>query len=262
MAKREPDIIGPWSEAKLDILREYATAYMAVLAKQAIIRRVLYIDAFAGAGAHTSKRTGKEIAGSPANALSVEPPFDEHHWIELDRSRVGRLERLAAGRPNVHVYHDDCNDVLLEKVFPRCRYEDYARGLCLLDPYKLAVHWKVLSTAGAMRSIEVFYNFMIMDANMNMFLKDPQDVRSNEVKRINAVWGDESWREAAYKKERSLFGEIDEKRKNEVVAEAFRKRLQQVAGFKYVPAPVPMKNSTGAVVTTFILPRRMRPGRK
>ena len=39
-----------------------------------------------------------------------------------------------------------------------------------------------------------------------------------------------------------------EKQPNEVVAEAFRKRLKEVAGFKYVPLPVAMKNSIGAVV--------------
>ncbi len=248
MARNKLDEIGPWSEAKLDILRDYASAYMTVLANQNIIQRVVYIDAFAGAGAHISRETGKQVPGSPANALNIEPPFSEFHFIDLDRTRVGLLEKLASGRKDVHVYHDDCNDVLLEKVFPRCRYDDYARALCLLDPYKLAVDWKVLAAAGAMRTIEVFYNFMIMDANMNMFLRNPDDVKPAEIERMNAVWGDDSWRQAAYKKERGLFGEFDQKRPNQVVAEAFRKRLEEVAGFKYVPEPVAMRNSTGAVV--------------
>jgi three-Cys-motif partner protein len=248
MAKDQLDEIGPWSEAKLDILRNYAGAYMTVLAKQSVIRRVVYIDAFAGAGVHLSRQTGKPVLGSPAIALNIEPPFSEFHFVDLDRSRAGRLTELAVGRPNVHVYHDDCNDILLEQVFPRCRYDDYARGLCLLDPYKLAVDWNVLAAAGAMGSIEVFYNFMIMDANMNMFLKNSEDVKPAEVKRINAVWGDDSWRNAVYKKQRTLFDDVDQKRTNEDVAEAFRKRLQNVAGFKYVPTPVPMCNSTGAVV--------------
>jgi three-Cys-motif partner protein len=248
MAKHQLDEIGPWSEAKLEILRDYAGAYMTVLAKQKIISRVVYVDAFAGAGAHISRQTGKLIPGSPANALNIEPPFTEFHFIDLDRSRVGLLEKLASGRTNVHVYHDDCNEVLLKNVFPRCQYEDYARGLCLLDPYKLAVEWKVLAAAGAMRSIEVFYNFMIMDANMNMFLRNPEEVKPAEIDRMNAVWGDDSWRQAAYKKQQGLFEELDEKRTNEAIAEAFRKRLEEVAGFKYVPQPVPMRNSTGAVV--------------
>ncbi len=248
MARRELDEIGAWSEAKLDILKDYAGAYMTIMAKQRMIRRVLYIDAFAGAGTHISKRTGKEVPGSPANALNVQPPFNEYHFIDLKRSRVGLLKELASGRANVYVYHEDCNDVLLEKVFPRCRYDEYARGLCLLDPYKITVDWKVLATAGAMESIEVFYNFMIMDANMNVFLRDPKEVRPAEIDRMNAVWGDESWRKAVYRTQRGLFGDFDEKRTNKAVAEAFRKRLEEVAGFAYVPQPVRMRNSTGAVV--------------
>lgn len=45
-----------------------------------------------------------------------------------------------------------------------------------------------------------------------------------------------------------MFGEYLEKESNEAIAEAFRKRLQSVAGFKWVPDPIPMKNSIGAVV--------------
>jgi three-Cys-motif partner protein len=248
MAKRELDEIGRWSEVKLQILGDYASAYTTVLANQPRIRKFVYIDAFAGAGVHISKQTGEEVPGSPAIALSVDPPFDEFHWIDLDRSRVSQLEKLASGRSNIHLYHEDCNDVLLNKVFPQCRYEDYARALCLLDPYKLAVDWNVLATAGKMRSIEVFYNFMIMDANMNMFLRKPETIRRTEIDRMNAVWGDDSWRKTTYRQERTLFGEVDKKRSNEAVAEAFRKRLEEVAGFQYVPEPVPMRNSRGAVV--------------
>ena len=47
--------------------------------------------------------------------------------------------------------------------------------------------------------------------------------------------------------EGELFGDLH-KESNEVVAEAFRKRLQQVAGFKFVPAPLPMRNRSRAIV--------------
>jgi hypothetical protein len=45
-----------------------------------------------------------------------------------------------------------------------------------------------------------------------------------------------------------LFGNVEEKASNEDIAEAFRKRLEDVAGFAYVPQPIPMRNSRGAVV--------------
>lgn len=45
-----------------------------------------------------------------------------------------------------------------------------------------------------MKSVEVFYNFMIMDANMNVFLRDPSRIPPAQATRMDYVWGDESWR--------------------------------------------------------------------
>ncbi len=58
------------------------------------------------------------------------------------------------------------------------------------------LNWDVLKTAGEMKSIEVFYNFMIMDANV--FMKDPSKVTPEQAARMDAVWGDGSRRSAAY----------------------------------------------------------------
>jgi three-Cys-motif partner protein len=242
------DEIGYWSEIKLHIVREYASAYSKILAAQSAIKRHVYIDAFAGAGKHVSKRTGEFVAGSPLNALEVEPPFSEIHLVDLHGGKADELRKLVGDRKDVHVHEGDANTVLLEKAFPRCRYGDFSRGLCLLDPYKLNVNWNVLETAGRMKSVEVFYNFMIMDANMNVLWKNPDKVDAKQAARMDAVWGDRSWREAAYRKEAGLFGEMEEKAGNEEVAEAFRKRLQDVAGFAYVPQPIPMRNDQGAIV--------------
>lgn len=242
------DQIGYWSEVKLAIVREYAAAYSRILAAQPTIRRHVYVDGFAGAGKHLSRRTGEFVPGSPFNAMLVDPPFSEIHLIDLHGGKTEELRKLAGDRNDVHVHEGDANAILLEKVFSRCRYADFSRGLCLLDPYKLNVNWEVLETAGRMKTIEVFYNFMIMDANMNVLWRNPDKVDAKQADRMDAVWGDRSWRDAAYRKERGLFGDIEEKTGNEEVAEAFRKRLQEVAGFAYVPGPLPMRNAQGAVV--------------
>ena len=115
----------------------------------------------------------------------------------------------------VTVHEGDCNDVLLRDVFPRCQYSDHHRALCLLDPYRLNVNWEVLRDAGQMKSIEIFYNFMIMDANMNVFMKDPSKVTPEQAARMDAVWGDGSWRSAATGQQPGLFGDIEEKATNE-----------------------------------------------
>lgn len=242
------DEIGYWSEVKLEIVRKYAAAYSTIMAKQPSIKRHIYIDAFAGAGQHISKVSGDFVPGSPLNALRITPPFKELHLIDLDGAKAKELRKLTADDDRVIVHEGDCNDILLRQVFPRCRYADYHRGLCLLDPYGLSVNWEVLATAGEMKSIEVFYNFMIMDANMNVFWRDPGRVDPTQTFRMEAVWGDSSWKLAAYRKTQDLFGEIEEKAANVDIAQAFRNRLKAVAGFKYVPDPIPMRNSKGAVV--------------
>ena len=241
------DEVGYWSEVKLDIVRDYAGAYSTILAAQSNLYHV-YIDAFAGAGKHISKKTGEPIAGSPLNALLVKPPFREYYFIDIQAEKIEALEVLAAERPNVHVLHGDCNERLHSDVFPHVRYKDYRRALCLLDPYGLHLDWTVIEEAGQMQSIDLFLNFPVMDMNRNVLWHNPEGVSEDQKTRMTRFWGDESWRTKAYRPTPTLFGQDEEKTTNRAVAEAFRTRLREVAGFKRVPEPMPMRNSNGAVV--------------
>jgi three-Cys-motif partner protein len=137
---------------------------------------------------------------------------------------------------------------MLDEVLPGVQWNHYRRGLCLLDPYGLHLNWAVIRTAGEMKSLDVFLNFPIADMNRNVFWQNPEGVDDRDIARMTAFWGDDSWRQAAYRKRRTLFDEQDEKTSNWTVAEAFRERLQKVAGFAYVPEPMPMRNTKGAVV--------------
>jgi len=198
MADQQIDEVGYWTEIKLNILRDYSQAYARILKKQTSIKHFSYIDGFAGAGRHKTKRTGEVIDGSPAIALDIQPPFDHYHFIDLDGNRVEMLRQLSEGRNDVTVYEGDCNKVLLDEVFPQCRYEQYRRALCVLDPYGLNPDWEVVHKAAEMKSIEIFINFMIMDANMNVLWKNPNKVHPSQIIRMNAFWGDDSWKRTSY----------------------------------------------------------------
>jgi three-Cys-motif partner protein len=242
------DEIGYWSEIKLDIVKDYASAYSRILTAQTKLGlHHVYIDAFAGAGVHISKTTREYISGSPINALLVQPPFREYHLIDIDREKVELLRELVKNRRDVHIHEGDCNRILLENVFPNVRYENYRRGLCLLDPYGLQLDWKVIDTAGRMRSIDMFLNFPVADINRNVLWRHPEGVDAADLRRMNEFWGDDSWRQIAYTTKRDLFGHL-EKEENEVVAEGFRQRLLKIAGFKHAPKPLPMRNTKGATV--------------
>lgn len=241
----EFDEIGYWSEIKLDIVRDYASAYSRILNSKNLPH--IYVDAFAGAGQHISKRSGKFVPGSPMNALNIEPPFREYHFIDLDASRVENLQYLSKGRKDVTVYEGDCNQVLLSKIFPGLKFETYRRALCLLDPYGLTLEWRVIHEAGQLGTIDMFLNFPVMGMNRNALWRNPEKPSVEKVRGMTVFWGDESWRNAAYSTTGNLFA-IPEKEPNEIVAEAFRQRLMKVAGFKRVPEPLPMRNSIGATV--------------
>jgi len=242
------DRIGYWSEIKLEIIRKYAAAYSTILAAQKSPSLYhVYIDAFAGAGVHVSRSSGEFVPGSPLNALAVRPPFREYHLIDIDAKKIGSLRELTSAREDVFLYEGDCNRILLEKVFPNVKYSDYRRGLCILDPYGLHLDWTILSTAGSMKSLELFLNFPVADMNRNVLWRNPERVGATQIARMNAFWGGESWRENAYETSGNLFG-FPEKEPNEVVAEAFQQRLRRVAGFARVPPPLPMRNSKGAIV--------------
>lgn len=246
------DEIGYWSEIKLDIIKDYASAYSRILsAQQTPPLYHIYIDAFAGAGRHISKSTGEFILGSPTNALSINPPFKEYHFIDLDRQKIRSLEKQAGSRNDVHIYHGDCNQVMLEKVIPKVKFKDYRRALCVLDPYGLHLDWQIISAIGQMGTFEIFLNFPIADINRNILRRKPESVLESQLERMSRFWGDSSWQEIAYieSPQKKLFGDPEiEKTSNKAIAEAFRQRLKKIADFSYVPEPIAMRNTQNAII--------------
>ena len=100
------DEIGYWSELKLEIVEKYGSAYTNAFANQKGLKSI-YIDAFAGAGIHVSKRTGEQIEGSPARALKVSPPFDHFYFIDMDADKTNYLASLCKDRTDVTIHTGD-----------------------------------------------------------------------------------------------------------------------------------------------------------
>jgi three-Cys-motif partner protein len=243
----EFDVINYWSEVKLDIIKDYAKAYSTIMAKQRWCKGHFYIDAFAGAGVHISKATGEFIPGSPLNAVNTSFPFSHYYLIDLDSGKTDNLRQLTKEIPNVSVFAGDCNQVLMTEVFPPLLAEKFCRSLCILDPYGLHLNWDVVRAAGQSGTFEIFLNFPVADINRNALWNRPDQVKPEQSARLTEFWGDESWRAVAYDTSMDFFGHPT-KTDNETVVGAFRKRLLNVAGFKYVLEPMPMRNRSNAVV--------------
>lgn len=245
------DEVGVWSELKIEIIRKYARSYTTILTNSSRFPLVpIYVDGFAGAGRHRSKSTGEIIKGSPMEALAVQPPFRHFHFIDLDEQRVAALEKIADGRGDTTIWHGDCNVILQDKVFPRILSSGANRALCILDPYGVHLDWRVLQAAGQSGHIEIFLNFATGDMQRNVFRRDPSKASVESLERMNRFWGDDSWKSLIYASQPGLFGTMEEKDRQSIerLLAAFRSRLKDVAGFGFVPEPVPMKNSKGAVI--------------
>jgi three-Cys-motif partner protein len=244
------DEIGIWSELKLEIVEQYGAAYTKAFARTQNLKKY-YIDGFSGAGMHVAKKTGAQVEGSPARALKVQPPFDWYCFIDLNADKTEYLRGLCGDRSDVDIHTGDSNKYLTEAVLPRIQYRKFTRALCLLDPYALHLDWEVILQAGQSKAVDMFLNFPVMDMNRNAIWREPEKVPPQGIERMNKFWGDISWRQAAYGEgpQPDLFlGSQTVKLPNDAIVAAFKKRLREVAGFGYVPDPLPMRNSKNAVV--------------
>jgi three-Cys-motif partner protein len=245
------DNIGIWSEIKLDIIKEYSNAFTKIMKNMSWCKGYVYIDAFAGAGVHIRRKTGEFILGSPLNALEIDNPFTEYHYIDVDKKKTEFLSELIGDRTDVNIYQEDCNKILTEKILPSLPYESYKRALCILDPYGLHLHWETIMEAAKLTTTEIFLNFPLMDMNRNVLHKELFSAESDQIERMNRFCGSLEWQEILYEedKQMDLFGDTYQIKivdSNIKLGDWFRvERLIKAAGFKFVPEPVLMRNSKG-----------------
>jgi three-Cys-motif partner protein len=246
------DEIGRWSELKLEIVEKYGAAYTTAFSgEKGKGLKKYYIDAFSGAGVHLSKRTGQQIDGSPARALKVLPKFDHFYFIDMNPEKTAYLKALCKDRTDVNIVTDDASIYLTQKLLPNIQFEKFNRALCLLDPYGLHVDWEVMWQAGRSRAVDMFLNFPVMDMNRNAIWRNPEGAPRDGLERMTRFWGDETWKQSAYadSPQYEFFSAPDRvKQDNAAIVAAFRDRLRKIAGFGFVPEPLPMKNSNNAVV--------------
>ena len=246
------DEISKWSEIKLDIIGEYASPYTRIMSGQNF--KFHYIDAFCGAGMHISRDSKDAVHGSPLRVMNTDHPFHNYFFVDLDGGKTAFLEKICKQHfpdRSVSVRTGDCNAVLAE-LLPRFQYKNYDRLFCLLDPYGLQLNWEIIAQMGESKIVDLVLNFPVMDMNRNAIWHDQTKVPQWGIDRMNRFWGDKTWKDVAYKptKQDNLFGDplAMKKQNNDALTEAFGNRLREVAKFKYVPKPIPMRNSNNAVV--------------
>jgi three-Cys-motif partner protein len=250
------DKIGEWSERKIRIVSKYAQAYSRILAAHRDLKHY-YIDGFTGGGHAIRRDTADLVETTARRILAIEPPFVGYHLIDFEPSKADAIKEACKMRPQAISYCGDANK-LLPPIFSTIRYKEFKRALCFLDPYKVLLSWNVLVAAGATGTIESFIHFPTGDIQRNVLRHDQSKVAPAEIDRMNAMWGDESWRSAAYLDEPDLFGSRQVKQPIDLLLDAFADRLRKIAGFKHVSTPLPMRNKTNAIIYHLIFATQQR----
>ncbi|HUX22651.1 MAG TPA: three-Cys-motif partner protein TcmP [Spirochaetia bacterium] len=257
------DVIGKWSEEKLQLLGKYLNAFVTVLKKQPWCQGYEYIDGFAGTGRPRTRDEMRYVDGSPRVALDIANPFTAYHFIERTDWRVQRLEQLREEFPErtISVYQGDCNKILGEKILPGLTETSYKRAIAFLDPFGMQLNWPTLEAVAQTNTVEIILNFPVMAINRNVRRRDQDTVSPAVQKRMNDFWGD-NWQADIYQEEETLFGRetrlISQSAKE--LGQRYRARLLEI--FRFCAVPVLMTNSKNAPLYCLIFAGQNEVGAK
>lgn len=264
------DIIGRWSEEKLNLLAQYLQAYSAIMSNQKTsnnptgrpwLRAYYYIDAFAGSVKPIAKDEQRYINGSPLRALQTEPQFDGYWFIDVSPQRIRRIELLREEYPGriIETRLGNCNEVLCNDIIPRVLQSPTQRTFVFLDPYGLQVDWETVKKLANTKTCDIFVNFSVM--GVTRLLPREQTPEVEVVEQLNNVMGSTDWITRIYQEtsatQLDLFGNSAEPTlsrdtiRAEWLASLYAEHLRDL--FPHVSRPVLMRNSTNSVLYALCL---------
>lgn len=251
------DVIGAWSEDKLQLLEKYLKAYSTIMnnQKKKWLKAYHYIDAFAGSGRPKAKSDVKKyVEGSPLRALQCKPPFDYYKFIELSPWRIKKLEDLQKQFPHldIEIIPGDCNDVLFNKIITQITNQSEQRGLVFLDPFGLQVNFETIRALAEAGTFDVFINFPVMAIIRNLRLDEYPTEHIKTL--IDGVLGNSEWMDELYKFHYMLFEGPVLRRgplRAEWIARKYCERISSL--FPNVSHAVIMKNSQNAPLYALFL---------
>jgi len=247
---------GDWTQAKLDVLKEYLAAYTKALKDKPTAAkpfRKAYIDAFAGTGSRTApdgETSGaaetllfpdlaesapqKLLDGSAKLALQVEPRFDKYIFIERSPQRCAQLEGLKTEFPaladDIDVRQGEANEVIGKLCASPEKWKS-RRAVLFLDPYGMQVEWRTIEVVAATKAIDLWL-LVPLGMGMNRLATRSGKLPESWRLRMNAFLGTTAWYDEFYKVETkpTLFGDhqVQVKASMAVMARYFNDRLKRV----------------------------------
>jgi len=252
---------GNWTEAKMEIVVDYAKAYLTIMNKQNWVK-TLYFDGFAGSGSIDVKENSEALKGTALRILDIkEPrPFDIYYFVEKDEKNKlalqSKIEETYFGK-NIHVVHADCNQKIVDMAAFLKNNRKF-RALAFIDPYGMTVNWHSVE---ALKGLGVDLWILVptgVGAN-RLLTRDIKNIPEQWLKKLEYFLGlpreiitDHFYKEKSIN---TLFGEetFVSKEKNSIqkVGELYANRLKTV--FTFVSDSFVMRNTNNSIMYHFMM---------
>lgn len=256
---------GNWTDAKIEILVEYANAYLTIMNKYAdrFGWNLLYFDGFAGSGYITkgSDENKKVILGAAKRILELDQPrsFDEYYFVEKDTDNAQELkDSISSTNKKVYVVNEDCN----AKIHSMGQFLKSSKGknrkvLAYIDPCGMQLNWDSLTS---LKESNVDAWILVPTGmGVNRLLKKDGKISESWIEKLETFLGmsrtDILSNFYSQTEVFTLFGEEKVTTKTEKAveksAELYKNRLNEL--FKYVTEPYILKNSSNSIMFHFFM---------
>lgn len=248
---------GDWTRAKIEILVEYAGAYLQIMKGRQFFK-LLYFDGFAGSGSivNDSRVEVEVTVGAAKRIIEInEPrPFDEYYFVEKDKVNFELLKKSTRDsypEKKIYVICEDCNKKLHDLANHLKKYENRnVRTLAYIDPCGMQVHWDSIEV---LKGVDIDMWILVPTGlGVNRLLKKNGDISDAWLNRLELFLGfrREEILDLFYSITPTLFEQFPSVKKElkaiERSAEIYQNRLKEV--FPFVSNPYELKNSSNSIM--------------
>lgn len=253
---------GDWTKIKIEILVEYAKAYLTIMNKKPYFK-LLYFDGFAGSGFIIRDSTGNDAninyeitIGAAKRIVEIEDPksFDEYYFVDTNPKNLAKLQKVTANaypQKRIHIVNEDCNKKLKALAeFLQDHQNNRYRILAYIDPCGMQVEWDSIESLKGL-PIDMWV-LVPTGLGVNRLLKKNGDISVKWLNKLERFLGlnRNTILNFFYTEQQSLFPDqvfmIKEKNAIEKSAELYNSRLQEV--FDHVSKPFELRNSTNSIM--------------
>jgi three-Cys-motif partner protein len=258
---------GDWTESKIEILVEYAQAYLSIMNIYAdkYKWKLLYFDGFAGSGfiEKGNDENRKIIIGAAKRILDIEKPrpFDRYYFVEKETEKAKELiERVICNYNNkiINVANNDCNEKIKSMSnFLKSNKGKHYKVLAYIDPCGMQLNWESLNTLQKLK-IDAWI-LVPTGMGVNRLLKKNGKISDAWIERLEVFLGLPKEKILKYFYTQTvvptLFGDEvvtnKEEKAIEKSAKLYQSRLKEL--FKFVTKPYILKNKSNSIMFHFYM---------